>query len=184
MSTATLYSLSGFAAIIAGICIIAGTVLNDLLKTGKGTFFNFFGALIGLFGVTGMYLWQRAESGAFDLVAYVAVFFGLALIVCIDFSGAFITPNISEDELTRLGSSAAMRNILIASAIFLVGEILFGISVFRVGIFPKVATLLFTIGFLATPVRPAYPIVTFAGLTVSGSGLIWWGVFLFSMAGG
>jgi len=77
-----------------------------------------------------------------------------------------------------------MQNIMIGSLIFLVGEILFGLSILRAGIFPKVATLLFMIGFLATPVRPAYPTITFIGLTVSGTGLIWWGVSLFSMVGG
>ena len=71
MSTATLYSLSAIAAIIAGICIIVGSLLNDLLKTQKGTVFNFLGALIGLFGVTGLYLWQRGEFGVFGFGAYV-----------------------------------------------------------------------------------------------------------------
>ena len=56
MTTATLYSLSAIAGVIAGIFIILGTLLNDLLKTARGTVFNFLGALIGLLGMTGFYL--------------------------------------------------------------------------------------------------------------------------------
>jgi len=183
MAIETLYRLSGIAAIIAGVSIFVGTVLNDLVKK-NGAFFNFMGALIGLFSVTGIYLWQRAESGVFGLVGYAAMFIGLTLIACIDFAGALITPSISEDEQTKLGTSAAMRNIMIASLIFLVGELLFGISVLRAGAFPKIPTVMFMAGFVATAMRPVYPLITFVGLTISSSGLIWLGVSMISMAGG
>jgi hypothetical protein len=184
MSTATLYSLSAVAGIIAGISIILGTLLNDLLKTSKGTFFNFLGALIGLFGLTGVYLWQRNETGIFGVVAYIVVFIGMALVACTDYSGAFVTPNLSEDEVNRLSNSPVMMVTMISFSIFLVGEILFGISTIITGVFPWIPSVLFIIGFLATVVRPVYQIITFFGLTLSGIGLIWWGVSLWSMAGG
>lgn len=76
-----------------------------------------------------------------------------------------------------------MKLLIISYMIFLVGEILFGVSTFIAGIYPKIATVLFMIGFLVTPVRPAYPAITFFGLTLSGVGLIWWGVSLWIMAG-
>lgn len=186
MSTEAFFRFSAIAAILAGICIILGTLLTDLLKTKSptGTFFNFLGALIGLLGITGIYLWQRAEAGIFGFVAYIVVFIGLALIACIDYSGAFVTPNLSEEQVANLGKSSTMQVITISSMIFLVGEILFGISTIIVGIYPRIASVLFMIGFFTTPVRTVYPIITFIGLTISGSGLIWWGVTLFSMAGG
>jgi hypothetical protein len=184
MSIATLYSLSAIAGVIAGVCIILGALLNDLLKTGRGTVFNFLGALIGLFGITGFYLWQRVEFGVFGLVAYVLVFIGFALIACIDYMGTFITPGLSEEEMASLQKNSAMMAAMISGLIMLVGEILFGIATFRAGIFPGIATVLFMIGFLATPVRPVYPIITFIGLTVSGVGIIWWSVTLWSLAGG
>ena len=184
MATETLYRLSAVAIIIAGFSIILGALLNDLLKTQKGTFFNFLGALIGLFGITGLYLWQRFEFGIFGFVAYVIVFVGLALIACIDYFGTFITPSLPKDAMDKLAESTAMQITIISYMIFLVGEILYGIAVFRAGIFSRIATVLFMIGFLATPVRPAYPIVTFIGLTISGVGMIWWGISLWSLAGG
>lgn len=184
MTTATLYSLSAIAGVIAGVCIILGTLLNDLLKTQRGTIFNFLGALIGLFGITGIYLWQRVEFGIFGLVAYVLVFIGFALIACIDYMGSFIAPGLSEEQMASLQTSSAAVAAMISSLIMLVGEILFGIATFRAGIFPRIATVLFMIGFLATPVRPVYPIITFIGLSISGVGIIWWSITLWSLAGG
>jgi len=183
-NTATLFSLSAVAGVIAGVCIILGAILNDLLKTERGTIFNFLGALIGLFGITGFYLWQRVEFGIFGLVAYVLVFIGFVLIACIDYMGAFIAPGLSEEEMARMQQSSAMMVTMISGLIFLVSELLFGIAAFRANIFPRIATVLFMVGFLATPVRAAYPIFTFVGLTFSGIGIIWWGVTLFSLTGG
>ena len=184
MTTATLYSLSAIAGIIAGACIILGALLNDLLKTERGTIFNFLGALIGLFAITGFYLWQRVEFGVFGLVAYVLIFIGFALIACIDYMGAFIRPGLTEEQMASLQNSSAVMAAMISGLIMLVGEILFGIATFRAGIFPRIATVLFMIGFLATPVRPVYPIITFIGLTMSGIGIIWWSVTLLSLVGG
>ena len=184
MTTATLYSLSAISGVIAGACIILGALLNDLLKTQRGTIFNFLGALIGLFSITGFYLWQRVEFGVFGLVAYVLVFIGFALIACIDYMGSFIAPGLTEEEMTRLQSGSAMTAAMISGLIMFVGEILFGIAAFRAGIFPRIATVLFMIGFLATPVRQVYPIITFVGLSMSGIGIIWWSISLWSLAGG
>ena len=112
------------------------------------------------------------------------MFIGLALIACIDYSGAFVTPNLPEEQVANLGNSSTMQVITISSLIFLVGEVLFAITTILAGIFPRIASVLFMIGFFTTPVRTAYPIITFIGLTISGSGLIWWGMTLFSVAGG
>jgi len=183
MSTTTLYSLSALAGIIAGICIILGTVLNDLVKK-NGAFYNFLGALIGLFGITGVFLWQRNEAGTFGVVAYVVVFIGLALIACNDYAGSFITPNLPSDVQTQLGNSSFMRVMYISFSIFLVGEILFGISTIMAGVFSKITAMLFMIGFLGTTMRPVNQFITFIGLTMSGAALIWWGVSLWTMAGG
>ena len=182
MSITTLYQLSAVAGGLAGLCIIMGTLLQDLLKNKKGAFFNFLGALIGLLGVTGVYLWQRAESGVFGLVAYLVVFIGLALIACTDYSGSFVYSNLSEDQVALLGKSSAMIATYTSFLVFLVGEILFGISTIRARIFPTAPTILFMIGFFTTIVRVAYPKITFIGLTLSGCGLIWWGVSLWSLA--
>ncbi len=186
MATGTLYSLSAIAGVIAGVCIILGALFSTLVKSSSpvGAFFNFLGALIGLFGITGIYIWQSSQADVFGLIAYVLVFVGLALIACIDYSGAFIGASLSMEDMARLDQGTALQIKSISGLIFLVSEILFGISVILAGVYSVIAAVLFMIGFLATPLRQAYPIVTFIGLTASGIGIIWWSVSLWSMAGG
>lgn len=186
MSTDTLYRLSALAGIIAGISIIVGSLFSHIVKPTApvGTFFNFLGALIGLLGITGIYLWQRDEAGAFGLVAYVALFIGLALIACIDYFGTFIRPSLRVEEVNQMADTSAMLFITISGLIFLVGELLFGISTIRAGVFSKIAAVLFMIGFIATPLGGTYPVIVFIGSVLSGTGIIWWSVSLWSMANG
>lgn len=129
-------------------------------------------------------MWQRVEFGVFGLIGYIPVFIGFVLIACINYMGSFIAPGLSEEEMASLQKGSAMMAAMISGLIMLVGEILFGIATFRTGIFPRIATVLFKIGFLAPPVRAAYPIVTFIGLSISGVGIIWWSISLWSLAGG
>jgi hypothetical protein len=117
-------------------------------------------------------------------VAYVAVFIGLALIACIDYFGTFIRLSLPADEVAQLANRSAMVFITISGLIFLVGEILFGISTITAGFFSKIAAVLFMIGFLATPLGGTYPIIVFIGSVLSSTGIIWWSVSLWSMAGG
>jgi hypothetical protein len=180
MSEATLFTLSGYAGILSAISIFIGTFLTDLLKSTKGTFFNFLGALIGLFGVTGIYVWQSKEAGIFGLVAYGVVFIGLALVACIDFWGYFFSPSLSEDQLAEVGKSSAMQVTYISFSIFLIGELLFSVSMIIAGVFPIIASLLFMVGFIGTAFRPINQLITFVGLTLSSIGLAWWCLALIS----
>ena len=72
-----------------------------------GTLFNFLALLVGLFAITGVYLWQREAAGTFGVIAYVLVFVGLALMMCIDYLGAFVMPGLNEEELARRFGLAA-----------------------------------------------------------------------------
>lgn len=182
MSAPTLYGDSAVAGTISVTCIILGTVLTDLLKTTRGTVFNLLGTLIGLLGETGVYLWQALEAGVFGLVAYMAVHLGLVLIACTDCSGAFVVPRLSEDEVSRLGSGPAMVVTAISGFVFLIGEILFGISTIVTGVYRVIPAVLFMTGFLWVLFRPVKQIVTLLGLSLSGAGLIWRSVSLWLAA--
>ena len=67
---------------------------------------------------------------------------------------------------------------------FLIGEILFGISVIRAGVFSRVAAALFIVGMIPVPLVGVFPdIVVAIGSIIAGLGLIWWGVSLYRLAG-
>ena len=80
MSRSRYYRLQAVTAVITGACIILIPLLFYIVNAPAGTVFNFLSLLTGLFVVTGLYLWQRARSVAFGLVASVVLFIGLAII--------------------------------------------------------------------------------------------------------
>lgn len=180
MSTATLYSASAIAGLLTGVLLIVGSVFNNLVKTGSGGKFNFFAALFGLFGVMGVYLWQREQAGIFGLIAFVVVFIGLVLIACIDFNSIILLPKFSLDEFAKMTEGTGMMIIMVSGLVFIVGELLFGISVILAGAFSTIAAVLWMIGFLPTPLGGAYPKVVLLGSILSAIGIIWWSLELWS----
>lgn len=111
------------------------------------------------------------------------VFFGLALVLCLDFFGAFMRLQLAEDTLAQLMDGPAGLVALISGLTFLVGEILFAISVIRAGVFSKIAAWLFMIGFVPVPLVELFPFsVVAVGSVLAGIGIFWWGLSLWSLA--
>jgi hypothetical protein len=180
MSIGTLFSVSAIAGIISGIFLIVGSVFNNLVKSGSGGKFNFFAALFGLFSVTGLYLWQHEQAGIFGLIAFVLVFVGLVLIACIDYNSIILLPKYSVEEVAKFMEGTGMMILMISGIIFLLGEILFGISIIIAGVFSTVAAVLWMIGFFATPLGNTYPKIVLLGSILSAIGIMWLSLNLWS----
>ncbi|MCJ7558900.1 MAG: hypothetical protein MUP90_18575 [Gammaproteobacteria bacterium] len=183
MSTSTLYRLSAVAALLSGTCITVGKLLIVLPNPLTGEVFDFFAPLFGLYAVLGIYLWQRERSGTFGGVAFIVVFFGLALIVSLDYAGAFILPHLTDDTVNQLMDSPPALVYGISALFFLAGEILFGVSVIRSGVISKIAAWLFMIGFVPMTLLGVFPdIIVAIGSVMAGVGIIWWGLSLWAFA--
>jgi len=183
MSTSTLFRLSALAALVSGLCIIVGKVLAWLPDPQAGEVFDFISPLFGLFAILGIYLWQRERSGVFGAVAFSVVFIGLALVMSLDYFGAFIRLRLPEDTMAQLMDGPAGLIAGISALIFLVGEILFGISVLRAGVFSRIAAWLFMVGFVPMTLFELLPnTVVWGGSVLAGVGIIWWGLSLWSFA--
>jgi hypothetical protein len=183
MSTSKIFRLSALAAIASGICIITGKGLAFLPNPQAGEILDFFSPLFGLFAFIGVYLWQQKESGFFGWVAFIVAFIGLALIVSLDYFGAFIRPYIPTITMEQIMEGPTGIVATISGLIFLVGEVLFAISVLRVGKFSRIASVLFMIGFIPVPLIEVFPFSIVAiGSVLAGIGIIWWGISLWSFA--
>jgi hypothetical protein len=183
MSKSTLFRLSALAALVSGVCIIVGKLLALLPDPQAGEVFDFFSPLFGLYAILGIYLWQREQSGTFGGVAFVVVSFGLALVLCLDFFGAFIRLQLAEDTTAQLMDGPAGLVAAISGLTFLVGEILFAISVMRAGVFSKIAAWLFMIGMVPVPLVDVFPFsIVAVGSVLAGIGIMWWGLSLWSFA--
>src|SRR5690348_8219320 len=82
MFPATLYRLSAWTAILSGLLIIIKKLIVELLlplnpiTNAVGSF----GLFLGLFALTGLYVYQREASGTFGLIGYLVNWFGLAFV--------------------------------------------------------------------------------------------------------
>ena len=183
MSRSSLYRLSAVAALLSGGCIIVSKLLAFLPDPQAGEVFDFFSPLFGLFAFLGIYPWQREQSGRFGGVAFIVAFVGLALVLCLDFFGAFIRLQLPEDTMAQLMNGSAGIVAALSGLVFLVGEILFAISVMRAGVFPRLAAWLFLIGFIPVPLVGMFPFgIVAAGSVLAGIGIAWWVLSLWKLA--
>jgi hypothetical protein len=179
MSERRLFRLGAVAAAISGVAIVAGKVLMLLPDPQAGEVLDFFSPLFGLFAVVAVFLWQRRQSGTFGVVAFVVMFIGLALVTSLDYFGAFIRLELTEavrDELME-GSPGVVAGI--SGLTFLIGEILFSISILRAGVFPRAAAWMFMVGFVPmTLIEVLSDEVVAVGSVVAGGGIFWLGASL------
>jgi hypothetical protein len=187
MSTPTLYRLSALAGFLSGVCIILGKLLIPLPNPQPGEIFDLLSAFFGLFVSTGLYLRQRKESGVFGGVAFIVFFTGLAAVVSLDYFGAFMRLELPPGTTEQLMEGRSGPVFAASGLIFLIGEVLYGISVIRAGVFSKVAAVFFMVGMIpvALHLSGIFPeIVVEISSVVAGIGLIWWSVSLYRLADG
>jgi hypothetical protein len=180
MDNNVLYRLGGISSILSGITIITGKILAIISFVLAGEFFDFLSPLFGLFAVTAIYFKHRNDTAILGCIAYMVLFSGISMVLCLDYFGAFILPYLPEGTVERLldrptGTAWAISGLLFAS-----GVIIFGITIIRAGKFPFAASLLFTIGFIPIPFGEILPdVIVHSGSILAGTGLIWWGIFLY-----
>ena len=180
MDNAKLFRIGGLSAILSGIAIIAGKILAMISLDRYGEFFDYLSPLFGLFAVTAIYLWHKNKTGIFGFVAYTTLFTGISMVLCLDYFGAFILPYLPVGTVEQLLKGPTATALSVSGFIFISGIILFGIVTIRAGILPVTASLLFIFGFIPVPLGDLLPVeVVFSGSVVAGSGLLWWGIFLY-----
>jgi hypothetical protein len=163
------------------VCIIIGKLLIPLPHAQPGEIFDLLSPFFGLFLAIGMYLRQRQESGVFGCAARILLFTGLVAVVSLDYFGAFMRLQLPEGTTERLMQGPSAPVFAGSLLIFLSGELPFGISVIRAGVFSKVASILFMAGMIpvALHLSGVFPESAVAAASVAaGIGLIWWGISL------
>lgn len=185
MSTKTLFRLTAIAGIIGGVSIILGKLLIPLPNRQIGEIFDVFAAFFGLFLLMGVYLMHRRESGVFGGIAFIVFFTGLAAVLCLDYFGAFMALELPAGTVDQLLDGRNGPVFAASGLAFLIGELLFGISVIRAGVFSKIAAGLFMVGLIPVGLHlsgifPEY--VVNIGSVLAGLGMIWWSVELYRLA--
>lgn len=178
MFPATLYRLSAWAAILSGLfIIIKKLVVELLLPVNPATnAVGSFGLLLGLFTLTGVYVYQREASGRLGLIGYLVNWFGLAFVSGVDYAKLYILPYLSKSELLALLAGPTKLVFLSCAIFFLAGVILFSTASFRARVFPRLAILFYLLGFTLYSLSFLLPDVVVRTAEVGGAlGVIWLG---------
>jgi hypothetical protein len=153
-------------------------------------------AVLGLIGVSGVYLRQVRESGALGLVSYLMFGTFYLLTIAFSFAEALILPPLADVSPRFVASfngifsgdpgpidlGAIEATNPVAAVLYLVGGSLFGISVFRARVLDRRAGLAFTVGALAAVLAAALPhdLARYAAVPL-GLAMIWLGYALWSL---
>ena len=103
MSTSTLFRLGGLAGVLSGLFL----AIEYILIGGGPTpdIAGLLSAVLGLFVVAALYLGQRKASGTLGGIGYIVNAFGLALIVGVAFTDAFVFSSLSESVLAKASTN-------------------------------------------------------------------------------
>ena len=168
MSGSNLIRWAGLSAVVAGVLYLAQIIIRppeDLssVVTSSWAIANYLllGYFIfGLLGISGIYARQVEEAGLLGLVGFLMFYVNLALSTGFVFFQAFILPLLAteapqfvEGFLGILRGSAGEISLGVLELVlplgvllYIVGGLLFGISILRAGILPRWAAIVFIIG--------------------------------------
>lgn len=186
MFPGTLYRLSAWAAILSGLLIIIKKLLVELLlplnpiTNAVGSF----GLFLGLFALTGLYVYQREASGRLGLIGYLINWFGLAFVSGVDYARLYILPYLSQNEIQVLLAGPTKLVFLSCALFFLLGVLLFGVALLRTGVFPRLAILLYMLGFTLYSLLFFLPVLVVRIAETGGAlGVIWLGYAMLTSLG-
>jgi hypothetical protein len=179
MTASRLYRFVGLAGLGCALLLFVNSARRGgiLPENGLTHAIAPFGALLGLFALTGLYLYQRAEAGRLGAVGFALNAAGLAGAFAIEYSIHFVFPYLGKDQVTSLVEGSTGRAFLVTAVVLITGVVLFGIASWRAGRLPAAAVGLYVIGMIPGSLRSAVPVpVYLLGLVVAAIGVAWMSV--------
>ena len=199
VTTPKLIRWAGLSAMVAGIIFTAIQAVNLPVNSSIFIIITSFKtsiSIFGLLGITGFYARQVEETGWQGLVGYLLLTIYYAVQMCISFIEPTVLPLLTtvaptfvENALqlssgvgapTNLGSLTTIYPL--ASILYVLGSMFFGIATFRARILPRGAAVLLAIsGPLAGTMFTLLPyqLVQLTSIPIGGA-MVWLGYALFS----
>ena len=200
ITTSTLTRWAGLAAMMAGIIFVFVQMIHppELLSSVTTStwvivhYLSIAMCLLGLIGVTGIYVRQAKEVGWIGLVGFLLFSLFLALTMALVFAEAVIlplltteTPRFVEGFLGIVSGAVSEINLgtlptlgMVAGVFYMFGGVLFGVATFRARILPRWAGFVLAFG-TVLPILLPHEFVRLAAVPV-GLALAWLGYGLWS----
>lgn len=145
---------------------------------------------LGILALTGLYARQAAQAGKLGLVGYLIAFFGVAMVLGLEFSFTYLFPVFAigaPDFVAQLDAGQVepagpiLVIFILVDVVFLAGFILFGVATLRAQVFPRRAVTVMLVGAVALSISDYLPgFVAPAGAVLMGLGFVWLGYTLWS----
>ena len=199
MSSTTLVRVSGLALLLAGILLAVALPFlpsdadpQGLLRPAWVLVHTALtiAAILGLFGVVGLYNRLGERSGWLGLIGFVLLFTGTALLVAGLSIDAFVLPALASsaagqtflDPAGPLFGGPLTVVLLLTGGLFSLGCLLFCITILRSRIDGRWVGLLL-LGGILLPWEQLPDLVSIIGGVLFGLGLIWFGYILLARSG-
>lgn len=203
MNTATLIRWAGLAAIAAGLLFALGPLIRpgaptsrdvDLTAYAAGVLVVYVGHAVTLLGLVGLFARQVGRGGPPLVVGFLLTFLGTALGLIPAAVEAILFPYLTSigemERATTAGEdppAAFIAMTMLPALMRLIGYVMFGVAIARIGVLPRAAGLLVAVGgplfvFLSGPWIAGQPLSRPGGLLL-GAGLVWLGSALWADAG-
>lgn len=204
MKPTTLYHLGGYSLMGGALCMAGFWILAGVLGSFAGAAvthsplwlpsqtLHVLAALLTLFGLFGLVTVQREKLGALGLVGFALAVIGTVLFFADGLIALVVFPALADSAPTLLDVTGAMNTggVLIAfiviAATAMIGYVVFGVALWRAGVSPRGATLLFLLGGILfnLPPGPVPMVVLTVGGVVWAAGTLWLAVDLLKVKGG
>ena len=145
MKTSTLFRLGGLAIILAQILFLINNLLyllqSDQPPDTFRSLINILGTAIFTLGLMALYATTAQQGGVVGLIAFVLLFFStLGEIASWTMILAAAEGITTLDQINQIAFNTAVNNVF--GWFFWLGLLLFGYTIFRSGVYPKVAGVL------------------------------------------
>ena len=182
--------IGGVAGISAGLLTVAGFALHPAGEDatfGTDPFWApahgllWLSCTVALLGWVGVYLAQASKAGMLGVVGFVVIVLGTALVSWIYSGDVAFVPVIAAEspQLFDKIFGAGHLALGIGSVLtWVLGNVLFGLSIVRAKVFPRAAGILLALGTLIIPIAylAGFPVrVVALGAFVAAMGQIWLG---------
>jgi hypothetical protein len=189
------FRVGGSASVAAGVLMISGFALHPagedptfgtdpLWVPAHGLLWLAF--TLALVGWMALYVHQASQAGPFGVAAFTVLILGTSLAAWIFSSDVTFVPVIAEHSPQLFHEIFDTPHLVIGIASVLswvLGSVLFGISVVRAKVFPRLAGVLLGVGTLMIPITYLAGLsvrVTSIGAMLAGAAQIWLGFALLS----
>jgi hypothetical protein len=198
-NTATALRLAAVAAVVAGVSYVLVGVLHppnvsSAVTTTRWQLVHYLAcvmAFCGLVGITGVYARQLSRgAGWLTHVGYALLSLWFALILGFSFVEAFVLPHIADTApgfvdgwMSMFDGSHSNADLgalpvlwTITAPLYILGGLIFGVTVFRSGVPARGAGLLLAAGTLAAPLAAVLPAGAQPKIAIPvGMALVWLG---------